>query len=105
MSWTTFIEAAPAADHAVQVYDELAELAVSVGNYIDAGFRRGEPAVLISTADHLQVFAAELEARGWDVDSSRPSGWSRATPRGRRSTRSWTARRPPRSASSGSSAA
>lgn len=68
MSWTTFIEAAPAADHAVQVYDELAELAVSVGNYIDAGFRRGEPAVLISTAEHLQVFAAELEARGWDVD-------------------------------------
>jgi hypothetical protein len=68
MSWTTFLEAAPAADHAVQVYDDLAELAVSVGRYLDAGFRRGEPALVISTADHLQVFTAELALRGWDVD-------------------------------------
>ena len=68
MSWTTFLEAAPAADHAVQVYDDLNDLAGSVGSYLDAGFRRGEPAMVISTADHLQVFAAELEARGWHVD-------------------------------------
>jgi MEDS: MEthanogen/methylotroph, DcmR Sensory domain len=68
MSWTTFLEAAPAADHAVQVYDDVADLAVSVGRYLDAGFRRGEPAVVISTADHLRVFGAELEARGWNID-------------------------------------
>jgi len=35
MSWTTFLETAPAADHAVQVYDDLAELAHSVGRYLD----------------------------------------------------------------------
>jgi DcmR-like sensory protein len=68
MSWTTFLEAAPAADHAVQVYDDVAELAVSVGRYLDAGFRCGEPAVVISTADHLRRFTAELEARGWQVE-------------------------------------
>ncbi len=68
MSWTTFLEAAPAADHAVQIYDDLAELADSVGRYLDAGFRRGEPAVVIATADHWQAFAAELEACGWDID-------------------------------------
>jgi hypothetical protein len=68
MSWTTFLEAAPAADHAVQVYDDVAELAVSVGHYLDAGFRRGEPAVVISTPNHLQVFAKEIERHGWQVD-------------------------------------
>jgi MEDS: MEthanogen/methylotroph, DcmR Sensory domain len=74
MSWTTFLEAAPAADHAVQVYDELAELAASVGRYLDAGFRRGEPAVLIATAAHRRVFAAELESRGWDIDQLEGKG-------------------------------
>jgi hypothetical protein len=44
MSWKTFLHAAPASDHAVQVYEDLAELSDSVGRYLDAGFRRGEPA-------------------------------------------------------------
>jgi len=68
MSWTTFLEAAPAADHAVQVYDDFDDLAGSVGRYLDAGFRRGEPAIVIATADHLQIFAAGLEARDWHLD-------------------------------------
>jgi hypothetical protein len=74
MSWTTFLEAAPAADHAVQVYDDLAELAASVGHYLDAGFRNGQPAVLISTSDHFDAFARELEARGWDIDQLEARG-------------------------------
>ncbi len=74
MSWTNFLETAPAADHAVQVYDDLAELADSVGCYLDAGFRRGEPAVLIATAAHRQVFAAELQSRGWDTDQLEKKG-------------------------------
>jgi hypothetical protein len=68
MSWNTFIEVAPAADHAVQIYDDLAELTTSVGRYFEAGFRVGEPALVIATAEHWQSFAAELESRGWDVD-------------------------------------
>jgi hypothetical protein len=74
MSWTTFLEAAPAADHAVQVYDDLAELAASVGHYLDAGFRNGQPAVLISTSDRFDAFARELEARGWDIDQLEARG-------------------------------
>jgi MEDS: MEthanogen/methylotroph, DcmR Sensory domain len=68
LSWTTFIEAAPAADHAVQVYDDLADLAGSLGSYLNAGFRSREPAMVISTAAHWHVFGAELELRGWRVD-------------------------------------
>lgn len=74
MSWTTFLESAPAADHAVQVYDDLAELANSVGRYLDAGFGRGEPGVLIATAAHRHAFAAELRSRGWDTDQLEGKG-------------------------------
>jgi MEDS: MEthanogen/methylotroph, DcmR Sensory domain len=65
MSWTTFLQAAPASDHAVQVYDDLTELADSVGRYLDAGFKRGEPALLIATPDHLHAFVTACEAHGW----------------------------------------
>jgi len=65
-SWTTFIERAPATDHAVQVYRDVSELAASVGAFLSAGFAVGEPAVVIATARHWTVFAAELERRGWD---------------------------------------
>jgi hypothetical protein len=71
MSWKTFLQAAPASDHAVQVYEDLAELCDSVGRYLDAGFHRGEPALLIATPDHLDAFVAEVEARGI-APSSRP---------------------------------
>jgi hypothetical protein len=74
MSWTTFLETAPAADHAVQVYDDLGELAASVGRYLDAGFRAGQPAVLISTADHFDRFARELDLRGWDIERLEAGG-------------------------------
>jgi hypothetical protein len=74
MSWTRFIEAAPAADHAVQVYEDLAELTSTVGQYFDAGFRRGEPAVLISSRAHFDAFAAELETRGWHVSGLEAEG-------------------------------
>jgi hypothetical protein len=68
MSWTAFLENAPAAEHAVQVYTELDELAASVGQFLDAGFRAGEPALVIVTPDHRQAFRTELERRGCDVE-------------------------------------
>jgi hypothetical protein len=74
MSWTTFLEEAPPAGHAVQVYSELDELAASVGRFLDAGFRIGEPAVVIATAGHADAFSAELERRGHDVSKLREQG-------------------------------
>lgn len=74
MSWTTFLEEAPPAGHAVQVYTELDDLAASVGRFLDAGFRAGEPAVVIATAGHAEAFRAELERRGHDVGALRDDG-------------------------------
>jgi hypothetical protein len=74
MSWSTFLEGAPPAGHAVQIYRELDELAASVGTFLDAGFRAGEPALVIATADHRDVFRAELERRGHDVDGLEERG-------------------------------
>ena len=69
-----FLEGAPPAGHAVQVYSELDELAASVGTFLDAGFRAGEPAVVIAAAGHVQAFSAELERRGHDVDELQAQG-------------------------------
>jgi KaiC/GvpD/RAD55 family RecA-like ATPase len=74
MSWSTFLEGAPPTGHAVQVYSALAELAASVGTFLDAGFRAGEPAVVIAAAGHAQAFRAELERRGHDVDELQAQG-------------------------------
>jgi MEDS: MEthanogen/methylotroph, DcmR Sensory domain len=67
MGWTTFLESAPPAGHGVQIYRELDELAASVGRFLEAGFEAGEPAVVIAAADHVQVFAEEIERRGRKV--------------------------------------
>jgi MEDS: MEthanogen/methylotroph, DcmR Sensory domain len=74
MSWTTFLENAPPADHGVQVYRELGELAASVGRFLDAGFRVGEPALVIVTPAHWEVFREELDQRGRDVDELQEQG-------------------------------
>jgi hypothetical protein len=66
MSWTSFIERAPVAGHAVQVYDDISELARSFAAFVAAGFRAGEPAVAIATAAHREAFARELVQRGWE---------------------------------------
>jgi MEDS: MEthanogen/methylotroph, DcmR Sensory domain len=74
MSWTTFLEQAHPAEHAVQVYMELDELAVSVRRFLDAGFRAGEPAVVIATSGHWETFRAEIERRGSSVDELQAQG-------------------------------
>jgi len=66
MSWTSFIERAPAAGHAVQLYDDVSELARSFASFVVAGFQEGEPAIAIATANHREAFARELAQRGWD---------------------------------------
>jgi hypothetical protein len=74
MSWSTFLEGAPPTGHGVQVYMELDELAASVGRFLDAGFRAGEPAVVIAGSDHWEAFRAELERRSHDVDELQEQG-------------------------------
>src|SRR3954469_4500066 len=74
MNWTTFLESAPPAGHGVQLYIELDELAVSVGRFLDAGFRAGEPALVIATAGHKQAFYDELERHGWRLDELQEQG-------------------------------
>ena len=66
MTWAKFIERAPAAEHAVQVYDDVSELARSVAAYLAAGFRAGDPALVITTPDHWDAVARELDSRAWD---------------------------------------
>jgi MEDS: MEthanogen/methylotroph, DcmR Sensory domain len=68
MSWKTFLESASPAEHAVQVYTELDELAVSVGDFLGAGLRAGEPALVIAIPEHWRAFRSELERRGLDLD-------------------------------------
>src|SRR3954453_17516296 len=74
MCRTTFLESAPPAGPGVQVYGELDELAVSVGRFLDAGFRAGEPALVIATAGQKQAFCDELERRGWKLDGLQEQG-------------------------------
>jgi KaiC/GvpD/RAD55 family RecA-like ATPase len=74
MSWSRFLESAPPAEHAVQVYTELDELAVTVGRYLAAGFRAGQPALVIATARHWESFRAELERYGLDIGELQAQG-------------------------------
>jgi hypothetical protein len=48
VSWSGFIDSARAADHAVQVYDETADLVSAVVPYLSAG----SPALVIATPEH-----------------------------------------------------
>jgi MEDS: MEthanogen/methylotroph, DcmR Sensory domain len=73
-NWTNFIERAPAAEHAVHVYDDLSELARSVAAFLAAGFRAGDPALVIATPGHGDVFARELAARGCDPSALERKG-------------------------------
>jgi hypothetical protein len=74
MSWKRFLESAPPSGHGVQVYTELTELVASVGKFLEAGFREGEPAIVIATAGNWETFRGELERRGHDVDALHEQG-------------------------------
>ena len=63
---TDFLEAPPAAGHAVHVYEDVAELAGPVAAYLAAGFERGQPAVVVVTPAHWDVFADALAQLGWE---------------------------------------
>lgn len=53
--------------HAVQIYADVSELAISVSEYLAAGFELGEPGVVVVTPPHLSAFMAALAEAGWDA--------------------------------------
>jgi hypothetical protein len=60
VSWSSFIASAAPAEHAVQVYEDPAELVGVVVPYLDRGLSDGSPALVIATADHARELAAAL---------------------------------------------
>ena len=53
--------------HSVQFYESDTFLANAVANLIAEGLRVGEPAVLIATQAHRNMFAEQIAKRGIDV--------------------------------------
>jgi KaiC/GvpD/RAD55 family RecA-like ATPase len=64
--WVEFLRAPRDADHAVQIYAQLDELAESVAAYLATGFAAGEPGVVIATREHQDMFERFLAGAGWD---------------------------------------
>lgn len=74
VSWGEFLRDAPGAAHAVQIYDDVGELAESVADYLAAGFEAREPAVVIATAEHRRAFIDSLALRGWSASHAEEGG-------------------------------
>jgi hypothetical protein len=49
-------------DHFVRLYDQTADLAGAVAEYMRSGLERGEAAIIIATAEHRRAFLARLPA-------------------------------------------
>ena len=61
-------------DHVVDFYEQEAELAERVAEYLAEGLKRGEAAIVIATPEHRALFARSLGTRGIDVAWCRSSG-------------------------------
>lgn len=61
-------------EHLVQFYDSDNELLSSVVPYLADGLGAGEMALVVATEEHRAAFAAELVARGVDLDASIAAG-------------------------------
>ena len=72
-SWSAFL-GTPGSAHGVQIYTDDDELADSVVGYAAAGFEREEPAILVATPAHLDVFRERLDALGWQSASLEQRG-------------------------------
>jgi hypothetical protein len=60
VSWASFIASAARAEHAVQVYDDPADLVAVVVPYLAAGLSDGSPALVIATPERVRAIAAAL---------------------------------------------
>jgi hypothetical protein len=62
--WQDLLKRPGGGDHFVQLYQDKSFLADAVAEYVGAGLREGEAALVIATPEHVQIFLRELEARG-----------------------------------------
>jgi hypothetical protein len=65
--WTEFLRRSAPAEHAVQVYGELDELAASVAGFLAAGFAVDAPALVVARPEHWRRFVDDLAGCGWDA--------------------------------------
>jgi hypothetical protein len=63
-NWQDLLRHPDGGDHFVQLYQDTSFLGETVAEYVGAGLREGEAALLIAKRGHVQIFLAELEARG-----------------------------------------
>ena len=61
-------------DHFVQFYEDESFLASVVSEFLTEGLSRGEPVVVIATAEHRSTFLARLRDAGVDVARARHEG-------------------------------
>ena len=74
MARVTSLPAVGPGDHVVQFYGADEELAVTVGGYLAEGIRSGDGILIVATAPHRLVFAAELARAGIDLAGERDAG-------------------------------
>src|ERR1051326_8135905 len=60
--------------HSVQFYEEDSAFTDSVAEFVGAGLKAGERAVIIATPDHLESLENKLRERGIIISSLRNSG-------------------------------
>src|SRR5689334_5741510 len=65
--WREVLRNPDAHDHIVQVYQDPSFLAEAVGEYLSAGLRAGEAAIVIARPEHRALFEEALSAAGVDV--------------------------------------
>ncbi|RKH17336.1 histidine kinase [Corallococcus sp. CA047B] len=61
-------------DHRVQFYEDPSFLFDVVAKFLDAGFKEGEPAVVIASEAHAEGFTARLKALGFEVERALEDG-------------------------------
>lgn len=64
MSWTETLRKPSPGDHIVQTWQDLSFLAEAVGEYLGAGLRAGEGAIIIARPAHTQRFLDHLQGLG-----------------------------------------
>jgi hypothetical protein len=68
-TWHPVLQEPAGGDHIVQVYQDEAFLAETVCEYLAAGVRRGEGAIVVARPANRARFARELGVAGLDVDA------------------------------------
>jgi PAS domain S-box-containing protein len=56
-------------DHIVQFYESEEVLCQAVSGFLQSGITAGNPMIVIATPEHQRAFAAELQSRGFDIES------------------------------------